>query len=174
MQRKTLPLDDTPSRRPTIRALPSSTQDPLYQEILDDYEEAILSGCSKDDAAAFALISDADHSRLLANQIESNPEWLNDLALVGKSNLRATARVNAARHVRAGNPNFILPIAQATSPDLNPKTISISLVPQLPPITEDEQKVLDTMFNRIIDVTPITRADDGAVPPLPAGAEGGV
>jgi hypothetical protein len=113
----------TPLRppRPTLRRLPLGPSDPLYLDILADYEEAILSGCSKDDAAHFAIISDQDHMRLLGEQLKVNPEWINELESCGKGNLKATARVQAARKVRAGDAAFVMPIVQATNEDLNPK-----------------------------------------------------
>lgn len=102
--------------RPTLRAL----TDASYPDILADYEEAILSGCTKDEAAAFSLISDFDHTSFLARVLSEDPDWLNNLTAVGRTNLKATARVQTARKVRAGDSAFVMPVVQATSPDLAP------------------------------------------------------
>jgi hypothetical protein len=117
------PEADAPTRppRPTLCALTDAT----YPDIKANYEEAILSGCSKDEAAAFALISYFDHTSFLARVLSEDPDWLNNLTAVGKTNLKATARVHTARRVRAGDAAFVMPIAQATSPDLSPRHESL-------------------------------------------------
>lgn len=142
------PTSSETSLKPTLRKLNEEN----WQEIKADYEEAILSGLTKDEAASFALINDQDHDKLLVKEVEDNPNWLNDLITIGRSNLKATARVHAARKVRAGEGSFVLPVAQATSPDLSPKAIAIKvdLTDTLP---EEERTKLLSKFPSAIDTT---------------------
>ncbi len=161
--RKRLPdIGDEPeikSRRPTIRILPPSSDDPLYQEILADYEEAILSGLSKDEAASFALISSSDHNRLLITQLESDPDWLVNLTTIGVANLKATSRVKLARRVRDGESSFILPVAQATNADLSPKQVSIGIRANLDVLPENEKTALLSKFSSISQLNQPTDVD---------------
>lgn len=104
-------------QRPTVTPL----TDDNWQELKDKFEEGLLAGLSKDDAGAYAFMRQSDVIRLVAIELDKNPNWINDLLTVGKANLRATARVIAARKVRAGDASYVLPVVQATSPDLSPK-----------------------------------------------------
>ncbi len=94
--------------RPTLKKLPEDTNSEEFLEILSDYEEGIIAGLSKDRAAAFACINEPDHLRLLAVQIAKDPEWLNDLQVVGKENMKANAQVNIARKIRSGEASMSL------------------------------------------------------------------
>jgi hypothetical protein len=137
------PAEDATPRppRPTLRAL----TDASYPDILADYEEAILSGCSKDEAAAFSLISDFDHTSFLARVLSEDPDWLNNLTAVGKTNLKATARVQTARKVRAGDSAFVMPVVQAMNQDLSPKAPPPLLVINNQ-ITPEEQDKISRFF----------------------------
>ena len=149
--------EDAPTKppRPTLRALTDDT----YPAVRADYEEAILSGCSKDEAAAFALISDFDHTTFLARILSEEPDWLNNLTAVGKTNLKATARVQTARKVRAGDAAFVMPVVQAMNQDLSPKPVQ--QIPQgntfnIVMFPSDAKKIVtrEGLNSEVIDVKP--------------------
>jgi hypothetical protein len=135
-----------------------------WQELKEKFEEGILAGLGKDDAGAYAFMRTNDVITLVAREIDANPNWLIDLETVGKSNLRATARVIAARKVRAGDASFVLPVVQATSPDLSPKVDHLgAMSPRinnpinillLPDVSRAVRELDEAVKRSIIDVTP--------------------
>lgn len=161
MKRTTLPPLDSPAPppRPTIRKLPESPTDPLYLEILRDYEESIMAGNDKDTSAAVALIGSDDHDRLLADQLTSNPNWLNDLTTLGRTRLKGLSRRNVARRIEEGDASMSLSIAERTNQDLSPKPTIIATSNTYVMPEEEKKSLLDKFANlahptTIIDVAP--------------------
>jgi len=70
-------------------------------DVVKKLEKAISCGCTESEAAAWAGITYREYEKILAEQVDSDPHWLNDLKAKEEAILGA-ARINLADEVMAG------------------------------------------------------------------------